>query len=422
MKRIKFETLKPGDIILTASKSKVGKSVRIFTQGIVSHAMIYVQHGSIIDSTSDGVQARNLQRELFKDDELFFAFRMKEKLPAHKIAEVVDFARSEIGTRYSKAEAARSLLGGPKPRNKREFCSRLVARAYQSVGVQLVPDHDYCSPEDLRNSSLLIELPVVLEPITVDEIAWMDTQINLIKMTQDAHNELLSVARRFDASIENFQDLDRLVQECPECDATIAKAYRESGYLDLWKHEHETHPWRYDFDAMLSMQNASNLEELRDYCIQTISEAYSGGIRFSVNLIYYQHAQTIAHRETLDQLILLYKTLVQNDENRREVARKWLLKYYPDDVKQHMERVKPHSELWFSIVDRVEPQLGVIARVAIEAEQSKEICSSCGDEPATDYRVANSAEAMPGVPSLRLCDDCHSIRLSFGEKLELLDY
>lgn len=34
--------------------------------GIVSHAMICVQHGSFIDSTADGVQARNLQRELFE--------------------------------------------------------------------------------------------------------------------------------------------------------------------------------------------------------------------------------------------------------------------------------------------------------------------------------------------------------------------
>lgn len=383
--------------------------------------MICVQRGSIIDSTSDGVQARNLQRELFEDDEAFFAFRMKEELPTHQISQIIDFARSEIGTRYSKTEAARSVLGGPKPRTKREFCSRLVARAYQSVGVQLVPDHDYCSPEDLRNSPLLIELRDVSESIAADEIAWMETQANPIQMTQDAHNEVLSVARQLDASIENFQDLDRLVRERPEYDAVIAKAYRETGYLDLWKHELGTHPWRYDLDEMLSMQNASNLEELRDYCIETINEAYSGGIRFSVNLIHYQQAQKIARRETLEQLIALYKTLVQNDQNRREVARTWLLKNYPDDVKRHMERVKPHSELWFSIVDRVEPNLGALARIVIEAKQSKEICSSCGDEPATDYRIANSAEAMPGVPSLRLCEECHSIRLGFGEKLELLD-
>lgn len=421
MKRIKFQLLKPGDIILTASRSKVGKAIRISTRGTVSHAMICVQRGSIIDSTSDGVQSRNLQRELFEDDEEFFVFRMKEELPSHQTAKIVDFARSEIGTRYSKAEAARLVVGSSKPRSKREFCSRLVARAYRSAGVNLVSDHDYCSPEDLRNSPLLIELPDVSETVSADEIAWREMRVNPLEMTRDAQNFVLNAARRLDASIENFQDLDRLVREHPECDGLIARAYRDSGYLDLWRHELETHPWRYDQDAMLGMQNATNAEALRDYCIETISEAYSGGARFSVNLIYYQNAQKVAQRETLGLLIDLYKTLVKNDQNRREVARAWLLKHYPDDVKQHMERIEPHTELWFSIVDRVEPRLGVLARTAIETEQSKEICSSCGDEPATDYRIANSAEAMPGVPSLRLCDDCHSIRLNFDENLELLD-
>lgn len=119
VKRIKFEALKPGDIILTASGAKLGKAIRLSTRGAVSHAMICVQRGSIIDSTSDGVQVRNLQRELFEDDEEIFVFRLKEELPTHMIAQVVDFVRSEVGTRYSKAEAARSVLRGPRPRNKR---------------------------------------------------------------------------------------------------------------------------------------------------------------------------------------------------------------------------------------------------------------------------------------------------------------
>jgi hypothetical protein len=421
MKRVKFGNLKPGDIILTASRTKVGKTIRISTRGIVSHAMICVQRASIIDSTSDGVQARNLQRELFEDNEEIFAFRLRDELPSAMISQVVDFARSEIGTRYSKAEAARSVLGGPKPRTNREFCSRLVARAYRRVGVQLVPDHDYCSPEDLRISPLLIELSDITETVTADEIAWQATRPNPIEMMRDSQNIVLGVARGLDANIENFQDLDRLVRERPEWDGVIAQAYRDSGYLELWKHELQTHPWRYDFQLMEDKQNASNLAGLRAYCIETISEAYSGGIRFAVNLVYYQAAQKAAKRETLGLLVDLYETLVRNDQNRREVARAWLLKLYPEDVKRHMERVEPHSDLWFSIVDRVEPRLGVIARAAIGTQRSKEVCSSCGDEPVCDYRIANSAEAMPGVPSLRLCDDCLSIRRGFGENLDLMD-
>ena len=419
VKRIKIDRLEPGDIILTASSTKMGKVIRASTGGTVSHAMICVQHGSIIDSTAAGVQAWNLQRELFVDDEEVFGFRSREPLPRATIARIVDFARSEIGARYSKPEAVRSVLGGPKPRNAKQFCSRLVARAYASVGISLVPDDDYCTPEDLRVSPLLEELHDLTETVTPEEIDALDRWPNPLQRMRDSQNAVLAVARQLDESIENFNDLDRFVREHPEHDGTIAQAYRETGYLDLWKHELQAHPYRYDLALMESISDPAMREDLRIYCIETIREAYSGGIRFSVNLAHYEAMQKASRRETLGLLINLYETLVRNDQERRETARSWLLHHHPDDVTEHMERIEPHTDLWFQIVDRVEPYLGVIARLAISHEQSVDVCSSCGD-PGHDYRIINSAEAMPGVPSLRLCDDCVSIRRGFGEDLEPL--
>ncbi|QEE43508.1 hypothetical protein FVA81_02415 (plasmid) [Rhizobium sp. WL3] len=74
MKRIRINSVQPGDILFTARPGKISDSIRFSTGGIVSHAMICVRHGSFIDSTSDGVQARNPQRELFEDDEQVFHF------------------------------------------------------------------------------------------------------------------------------------------------------------------------------------------------------------------------------------------------------------------------------------------------------------------------------------------------------------
>lgn len=376
MKRIDIDKLQAGDIILTASMTKAAKAVRLSSRGIVSHAMICVQHGSVIDSTDKGVQAWNLQREFFQDDEAIFAFRLREPLPPATIARVIDFARSEIGTRYSKAEAVRSVLGGPKPRNERQFCSRLVARAYASVGVQLVVDQDYCTPEDLRLSLMLIELDNVTETVTADEIAALEARSNPLQEMRDSQNAILAAARRLDPRVENFTDVDRVVQEHPEWDAAIAQAYRDSGYLDLWKHELQAHPYRYDLVVMETITDPAMLVDLRTYCIDTIREAYSGSVRFAVNLTHYQAAQSRNQRETLALLIQLYNTLVRNDELRRETARSWLLRHHPSDVAQHMEKVTPHTELWFSIVDRVEPRLGAIARLSIQRQQSIEVCSS----------------------------------------------
>jgi len=420
MKRIRYYNLKPGDIILTASPTKTGKAIQLATQGKVSHAIICVQYSSIIDSTSEGVQARNLQREFFEDADQIFAFRMKDKQPDHVIAKIVDFARSEIGTRYSTSEAIRTALGGGKPRNKREFCSRLVARAYHSAGIQLVPNKDYCSPEDLRVCPLLLELEEIWETVSDDEVTRMESLPNPLAATRDAQNAVLNAARELDQTVESFQDLDQLVRGHPEWDSLIAQAYRDSGYLEIWKHEVRAYPWRYDLDAMNDVQTPSNLEELRSYCIATIREAYSGGARYSANLVHYQVAQEAEPRETLELLIDLYKTLVHYDSRRRNVAQAWLDQHYPGDVKQHMERIEPHSELWFSMIDRVAPPLGVCARAAIKSRKSIHVCSSCGDEPVNDYRIVNAGEAMHSVPSLRLCDDCCSIRSDLGEKLELL--
>lgn len=53
MKRISINSVQPGDILFTARPGKISKSIRFSTGGIVSHAMICVQHGSFIDSTAD---------------------------------------------------------------------------------------------------------------------------------------------------------------------------------------------------------------------------------------------------------------------------------------------------------------------------------------------------------------------------------
>lgn len=259
MKRIAIDSLIPGDILLTARPGKGSKVIRRMTGGIVSHAMICVEQGSFIDSTMDGVQARNIQRELFEDDESVFAFRPKTPLPAHLVAQVVNFARSQVGTRYSLHEAAILVTGGPKLRSKRLFCSRLVARAYQSVGVHLVDDQDYCSPEELRVSSLLVELELTTEAVSQNEIEAMARRPNPIALTHKAQNQVLDFARSLDPTVETFQDLDQLIHDHPEWDLPVARVLRESGYLDLWRYEFETHAWRYDLALIETMRSPDML-------------------------------------------------------------------------------------------------------------------------------------------------------------------
>lgn len=415
MKRIKIDSVRPGDILFTARPGK-SKWIRRATRGIVSHAMICVQHSSFIDSTLNGVQAHNLQRELFEDGEKVFHFRLKEAVSEDLLLKITDFARAEVGARYSVIEAGRSVFKVFKPRSKRQFCSRLVARAYKHAGIDLVPDADYCSPEALRRSPLLVELAVETEVVSQEEVEDWIARTGPIQAMHQAHNAVLEVARSFDPSVESFNDLYSLLVKQPATDQTIAVALRDSGYLNLWRTQKEDFPWRYDLAHMNSMAVSS---ELRDYCIGTVQEAYSGGVRFAVNLVQTQMLHNQYPLVSLALLSDLYGSLAIQHEARREVACAWLLKHYPHEFKKHIEEILPHTDYWYSIVDRVEPALAALSRAAVSAESSIDVCSSCGDQPAPAYRLLNDAETMPGVPSLRLCDDCVQIRRGMGNKLAL---
>lgn len=416
IRRIVAERLLSGDIVLTASSGKMSAVIRRASKGEVSHAMICVQHGSIIDSTDDGVQAHNIQRKLYEADDHVVVLRLRESLDPVQLQSVLNYARSEVGTRYSKVEAARSVLGGPKPRTRKLFCSRLVARAYAAAGVNLVPDPDYCTPEALRQSTLLTEIPDMTEIVSEAELAAWARRPNPLADMRAMQNEILDVARQRDPAIENFENLDAFVQANPQWDEEIAEAYRASGYLDLWRVDYAINPWHYDLDKMEARARSGDDEGLRLYCVSTIQEFHTAGVRFAVNLAHYEGAMQVNGRRTTAQLVALYSQLVRNDQLRRDIALAWLRRHHPGDAATHLQRIEPHSPIWFSIIDRVEPRLGAIARANIQQVGSVDVCSACGD-PSQDYRLVNSADAMPGVPSLRLCSDCIVIRRGSGEIL-----
>lgn len=417
MRRIKVERLEPGDVVLTSNRGKTSKLVRLASAGEVSHAMLCVQNGSVVDSTHAGVQAHNIQRQHYGPDDIVEVFRLRASPGPARIGPVLEFARSAIGTRYSNLEAARSVAAARRPRGRRQFCSRLVARAYAHGGFRLVKDADYCTPEDLRRSPLLAPVEDMTEPVSEDEVAAWAARPNPIGATHVSQNAILAAARRLDPSVETFEDVDRLVRAHPRWDAEIARAYRDSGYLDLWKMDFAACPWHYDLGAMEAVVAPSDRADLRNYCIGTIGEFWTGGQRFPMMLVYYRQSWLHAPRDTTAQLVALYEQLVRNDRLRCETALAWLERHYPEDVAQNLERIEPHSAHWFATVDRVEPGLARMARLAIARRGSPRVCSICSDLPH-DYVPRSEIEALPGVPSLRLCPACAKAFRAQGVQLE----
>jgi hypothetical protein len=198
MKRLKMSSLVRGDIILTTATAAVSKAIRWGTKSDISHAMICVQHGSVIDATSEGVHARNPQRLFFDDKCALHIFRPKAALSADQIDQICRFVRERIGSEYSTREAVRAAIGGSNQWTRKQFCSRLVAQAYASAGIKLVGDPNYCAPADLAKSSLLAPVPDAVEQVSDEEVGRWAMHTDSTEAMRRAINTVLDGARTKD--------------------------------------------------------------------------------------------------------------------------------------------------------------------------------------------------------------------------------
>lgn len=143
-----------GDIVLTTTRKLKSRLIQVGVRADISHAMLCVGHASVIDSTPEGVQARNLARIVIEAGCSAYVLRPRKPLSAEQLNAVVAYARGHVGARYSVGNAVKSLGLKVAP-GRRQFCSRLVAQAYESAGVYLSPNSAFCTPGDLLRCELL---------------------------------------------------------------------------------------------------------------------------------------------------------------------------------------------------------------------------------------------------------------------------
>lgn len=322
MKRINIGALRPGDIVLTTSDAKASKAIRAVTRSPISHAMLCVDESSVIDATLEGVQARNPQRLFYSDDATIVMLRPKTPLTPSEVKSLTDFVRLRVGTTYGKTQAVATKMPGRRTANRQQFCSRLVAQAYASIGRPLVADADFCSPEELRQSPHLTEIEGSSVAASQDEIDFWEARPDPTQLTRDSQNHVLETARKFDRTIQDFSDLNDFVVRHPEHDAAIAEAYRESGYLELFKHDLAANPERYDLNKLLAIEGRDT--EIEAHCRSTVTWSAEQGQRYLNNFQTYRSLQSAYPRKTFDLMVRLYARLTQWHESRVDVATKWL--------------------------------------------------------------------------------------------------
>ena len=326
MKKIDYSKLEPGDIILTTSLAWESKVIRRATDSDISHAMLCVAPTSVMDSTGDGVQARNPQKLFYHDECAVYVLRLKEPLPDKMLKQVIDYVRNEHGTEYNVKEAIRSVTGPKWGGGQDQFCSRLVARAFSGVGIQLVENADFCTPAQLKASPLLMTVEGAVAYISEEEVAAWENNPNGVRDFIEVSNEFLKRAREISSKIRTVNDPIEFVMQNPNRDDDMVEAYQSSGYLDFWKMTIVQYPWRYDLSKMLEISKSYKCNDaITNYCLETIREEEAGGFNhWKCNLEWLQQNPLTPQLNTLSELVILYENLVKTHMLRVQTAKIWL--------------------------------------------------------------------------------------------------
>jgi hypothetical protein len=244
--------LMKADIILTANKNLISKSIRYGTSSDFSHAILYVGGSSYIHSDSKGVHSGNTQRLLFDKESEVVVLRDISLTEKEKNS-ICDYARNNIGKAYSKKEALKTILPKVNINLDRQFCSRLVAQSYSEGHHNIVKDINYCSPQEIYESKQLKKIDNIARKASKIEIEFAESD-SPIKKQEDITNNLLAEIRKITSQdIQTIDEISTFLIKNQSYDLIITDIIQESGYLSMYEDEMTKNPWRYSKSKFLEL-------------------------------------------------------------------------------------------------------------------------------------------------------------------------
>ena len=167
---IGVDALQPADIIVSTARHAVSYAIRAGTLSAISHAMLYVGNGKVIEAVGGGVREVAIEQAI-GDAILAVAYR-DSRVNASIAQAIVDHARSRVGNPYNYAGVAftgyrilnplpariidgiASRLGLEVGQAGTTYCSELVLESFEHAGVPLVASRPGASaPDDLGQLS-----------------------------------------------------------------------------------------------------------------------------------------------------------------------------------------------------------------------------------------------------------------------------
>lgn len=313
---LNMEVLKEGDIILTGDDEKLSLFIKKHTKGSFSHAILYVGHGSYIHSDRDGVHSGNIQRLIFEYSSNVRILRLNNTI---KAKEACSFARDQIGKEYSIKGAINSKIkANISVGDNRQYCSKLVAQAYNFVGIKLVDNPEICMPKEIEDCPKLTIVNEAIRVASDAEVKFSQSQ-NPLENQANITSHILESARMITGKdIQTLTDLTHYIFQNPKFDQQISKLLKDSGYLTLWDEEEAKNPWRYDYSLFMDLpiQRTEKLELAK----RELTSSSDMIERFNTMLSFYMQSHRKAPLEYSMLHIMLYKKLCEAMTKNNNVA------------------------------------------------------------------------------------------------------
>jgi len=205
----------------------------------------------------------------------------------------------------------------------RQFCSRLVAQAYNYAGIKLVDNIDYCTPEDILSSKFTKLISGCIRAASDEEIQFANSA-NPIQKQSEITNSILSDVRKLSGvDIQSFEDIYQLIIDTPSFDSEITEIVQKSGYLNMWEYEALQNPWRYNRKLFMILDaEPSYKKELAEFERKSAIDQVR---LYSHNYLMCQNILAHYSLRLIEVMMMLYKNLIKQ-MNRRIDAAEFVLK------------------------------------------------------------------------------------------------
>lgn len=229
--------LLPGDILLMNTyeerlRQKMGCKYE--------HAAIYIGDAYLMEANGAHVVMTHIYSYAFREADHACVLRMKEFSPI-TLQNIARASRQQMGREYSTLPFLRVRdfkNTDQKDNGNRSFCSRLVAQSYLEENVAIVPNADYCEPDDFLHSELLEQVPDAVVPFTdeMEKVVMNNQKLREANEIDSPNAELFkSLSQLYDVDIQDLTQFLLASFRNPELDEAaieIIKASRMFKHMD----------------------------------------------------------------------------------------------------------------------------------------------------------------------------------------------